>query len=261
MNEKEYLTRIGYTGKIEPTLEALQQLQKSHLLSVPFENLDIHYGIPIQLDIERIFNKIVRNKRGGFCYELNGLFFELLTVIGFETKRVSARVYDGKKGYGQEYDHLALVVNLNGKEYLTDVGFGEFTFRPLQLQLNKTQNDERGHFIIAEFGQEYLSVSKVDNGETRPEYTFKNLHRDFHEFNRMCHYHQTNQASHFTRNKLITIPTEHGRITLTSDKLKKSAHNSIEETVLEDEAEFRENLRTYFKIELETDGTRGISKR
>ena len=93
MNKNEYLRRIGIEEKeIEPTLENLKLLQRRHLLNVPFENLDIHWKRPILLDSDNFYEKVVNKKRGGFCYELNGLFNELLKEIGFQTKIISARV-------------------------------------------------------------------------------------------------------------------------------------------------------------------------
>ena len=130
MHKELYLERMGFRESTEPGLESLTQLQEAHLLNIPFENLDIHYGIPIELDIDKIYQKIIIDKRGGFCYELNGLFYELITAIGFKAKRVSARVFNKEKGYGPEFDHLAIIVDISGVEYLSDVGFGEFTFAP-----------------------------------------------------------------------------------------------------------------------------------
>ncbi|HYK47600.1 MAG TPA: arylamine N-acetyltransferase, partial [Parafilimonas sp.] len=75
MDVDRYLRRINYEGTREPNLTLLAALQKQHLLHVPFENLDIHYKTPIELNVPRIFEKVVHNKRGGFCYELNGLFY------------------------------------------------------------------------------------------------------------------------------------------------------------------------------------------
>src|SRR4030095_16487825 len=94
MEVEKYLQRLGYNGSIQPTIELLQVLQKRHLLNVPFENLDIHYKVPIQLDLETIFEKVVIKKRGGFCYELNGIFYEMLRSIGIDLKMISARVVD-----------------------------------------------------------------------------------------------------------------------------------------------------------------------
>ena len=112
------------------------------MFRIPFENLDIHLGVPIDLDIDKLFHKIVINQRGGLCYELNSLFLELLTDLGFNAKRISGRVYDKNKGYGEEFDHLAIIVNLNGLNYLSDVGLGEFTFAALKLESETLQNDQ-----------------------------------------------------------------------------------------------------------------------
>jgi len=131
MNIHEYLNRIKYEGDMTPGLKLLQGLQKSHLMTVPFENLDIHYGNPIELDLGSFYRKIIIQKRGGFCYELNSLFQTLLDLLGFESKIISARVYDSQKNdFGEQYDHLAVIVTLDSKEYFVDVGFGEFACDP-----------------------------------------------------------------------------------------------------------------------------------
>ena len=94
MDTERYLRRIGIK---ETTFlvnaESLKFLQKQHLLHIPFENLDIHWKRPILLDTGKFYEKIIEEKRGGFCYELNGLFYELLTEIGFQCKIISARVF------------------------------------------------------------------------------------------------------------------------------------------------------------------------
>ena len=147
-DREKYLQRIKYSGPLEPNLDLLKKLQKTHLLHVPFENLDIHYPSPIELDIARIYAKIVFNNRGGFCYELNGLFYELLFSLGYNAKRISARVFEKNDNYGPEYDHFAIIVQIGNVEYLTDVGFGELLFEPLELQLNQIPEDARGSFLI-----------------------------------------------------------------------------------------------------------------
>src|SRR5574342_783566 len=103
MNVTEYLERITYSGEHKPSLETLNELQAAHLLTVPFENLDIHNKIKINL--AHSYDKRITRRRGGFCYELNGLFFGLLKEVGFNVKMVSARVYDAEKGFGPEFDH------------------------------------------------------------------------------------------------------------------------------------------------------------
>jgi N-hydroxyarylamine O-acetyltransferase len=252
--KEKYLKRIKYSGNIEPNLNTLKRLQRHHLLNVPFENLDIHYSIPIELSIEKFFNKIINENRGGFCYELNGLFYELLKDLGFDVKMVSARVFDQNKGYGKEYDHLAIIVKINADEYLTDVGFGEFTFEPLKLEMGTIQNDERGDYKISKYENGYLRVSKIENDKKTPEYIFKNKKRKLKEFDEMCNYHQTSPNSHFTSKRLITIPTDDGRITITGNKLKIKEFELTTEIVLENETEFEKELWNKFRIKKDSSG-------
>src|SRR5206468_7848795 len=105
-----YLQRINYRGEQTPTAATLRELHRAHLLTAPFENLDIHLGRPILIDQDVLFDKIVRRRRGGFCYELNGLFALLLRGLGFEVTLLSAGVARANGDFGPDYDHLTLLV-------------------------------------------------------------------------------------------------------------------------------------------------------
>ena len=135
MNRAAYLSRIGVNESDLTTDGAtLRLLQRQHLLTIPFENLDIHWKRPIVLDTERFYRKIIEEKRSGFCYELNGLFNELLLDLGYTTRLVSARVFNPiKSEYGPEFDHMILVVTVGDAEYIADVGFGDFIAEPPNL--------------------------------------------------------------------------------------------------------------------------------
>ena len=249
MEIEKYLQRIGCNGTIRPTIESLQVLQKRHLLSIPFENLDIHYKIPIQLNVESIFEKVVIKKRGGFCYELNGIFYELLRSIGFDVKMISARVFDqGQQIFSPEFDHLAIIAKIDSVDYLADAGFGEFAFSPLKVEPDTIQNDERGNFRIERHDKSYYKVVKMDGEEWIPEYMFTLTKRDLSEFEDMCRYNQTSPLSHFTQNKFCSLATEKGRITVTAKKTKITVGDSVTEVPLESEEEFLEALETYFHI-------------
>lgn len=250
-NREKYLERIQYSGNLDSDLDTLRKLQKNHLLTVPFENLDIHYNTPIELNIDRIYGKIVRKNRGGFCYELNGLFFELLRSIGFDVKRISARVNIKDNEYSPEYDHIALIVKIRGAEYLTDVGFGEFIFEPLKLEFDLTQDDPRGQYIVDSYDGDYIRINRIENGNRIPEFIFQNIGRDFKKFTEMCLYHQSNPNSHFMRKKLISLPTEKGRITISGNTLKIQELETTIEKVLENETEFEKELWDRFKVKLE----------
>lgn len=247
MNINDYINRINYKGALNPSLAVLSDLQESHLLNVPFENLDIHFGNAIELDLGNIYHKIVVKGRGGFCYELNGLFNTMLKKIGFDSKIISARVYDAKKGdFGKEYDHLAIIVNLDNIKYLVDVGFGEFVFHPLKLELNTTQSDPRGDFVIEEYNDIYYQVSKVQGNTKSVEYIFSEKERAFDEFSEMCNYHQTSPESHFTQKKLISKPTKNGRITLTGNRLKVTEKGKVKTDLKLSEEEYEKELLKHF---------------
>ena len=128
-----YLARIRYSGPLNCTSETLKQLQLAHLLTVPFENLSIHAAEPIVLDETALFDKIVRRRRGGFCYEVNGLFAWLLKALGFEVAMLSAGVANDHGVFSPDFDHMTLLVRLD-EPWLADVGFGDSFVEPIKLK-------------------------------------------------------------------------------------------------------------------------------
>lgn len=252
MNVSTYLDRIQYTGSLDTSLETLRNLHYQHLLSIPLENLDIHYGRKIVLEPEALFTKIITQKRGGFCYELNGLFYELLRTLGFAVKRVSGRVYDAGNGFNDEFDHLAIVARIDDTDWLVDIGFGRrFPLYPLPIKLDQLREDRTGRYVITTHDGTYLAVKQQDEtGDWVPAYIFTLTPRELADFASMCHYHQTSAESYFTQNKLCTLVTARGRITLTDDKLKITEHDRHTEQVVADREEFEKLLTEYFDIQI-----------
>src|SRR3989454_11031019 len=147
MDTKAYLERIGYGGRTRPSPDVLRRLHKKHLLSIPFENLDIHVGRPIILSEDAFYEKLITHRRGGFCYELNGSFAALLTSLGFKVRMLSARVARKDGGFTPEFDHMTLLVAMKGR-WLADVGFGESFTEPKSLDFQGPQTDTgRGYRI------------------------------------------------------------------------------------------------------------------
>src|SRR5262245_38961852 len=136
MNVTSYLERINYTRHVKPDVETLHGLQLAHMQSVPFENLDIGLKRPIKIDEVSIWDKLINQRRGGFCYELNGLFAWLLKQIGFNVTYLNARVYNSRGKLGIDFDHLALLVRIPGEKgrWLADVGFGDSFEEPLRME-------------------------------------------------------------------------------------------------------------------------------
>lgn len=214
MDPRLYLQRIGWQGKPGADLITLKKLQTAHLYTVPFENLSIHTGEWIRLDYDWLFEKIVRRRRGGFCYELNGLFGWLLSEIGYDVTLLSARVLSAGGAYGPEFDHLVLKVDLDDS-WLVDVGFGRAFSEPLAIRTGEEQTQGNERFKITQEGEDYI-YWRFDN-EWLAGYRFSLKPRNLSDFSEMCRYHQKSSQSPFTEKWLATMLTENGRETLHQD--------------------------------------------
>jgi N-hydroxyarylamine O-acetyltransferase len=253
MDVRAYLGRIGYNGPFGPTFErtseTLETLHRQHMLTVPFENLDISLGREIVLDPERFVEKVVRQRRGGFCYELNGAFATLLTAAGYRVTLLSARVANAEGIASKEFDHLTLRIDLE-ESWLADVGFGDNFLEPLRLITDIEQPDSAGTFRFTQAGERWRLEVRQPDGRWRLQYDFSLQPRQLFEFAGMCHYHQTSPDSHFTRNRICSLATPNGRVTLSGMHLITTSNGRKEETLLSTDAEWHSALRDRFGITL-----------
>lgn len=217
MNTTAYLQRIGYRGTLAPDLQTLESLHQAHLYAVPFENLDIHLGREIVLDDERLFRKIVEKRRGGFCYELNSVFAQLLRAVGFRVTMLSAGVMSESGDFGPDFDHMALMVDLE-ERWLVDVGFGDSFRAPIRLDERGEQRQGEESFRIDAEGKNLIYLRSQD-GEWKPQYLFTLRARQLSDYEEMCRYHQTSPESPFTKKRVCTLATPEGRITLSERRL------------------------------------------
>jgi N-hydroxyarylamine O-acetyltransferase len=250
MDVRAYLAGIRYNGPLAPTVDTLRALHRQHMLTVPFENLDIGLGREIVLDPERFVEKIVRQRRGGFCYELNGAFAALLRAAGFHVTSLSARVSDEGGIASKEFDHLTLRVDLEDA-WLADVGFGDNFLEPLRLVSEIEQQDAAGSFRLIDAGERWRLERRQPDRSWRLQYDFSLLPRQLSEFAGMCRYHQTSPDSHFTRNPVCSLATPDGRVTLSGMRLIITSNGRKEEQVLEAEADWHSALRDRFGIVLD----------
>ncbi|GLZ32431.1 N-hydroxyarylamine O-acetyltransferase [Lentzea sp. NBRC 105346] len=229
-----YLARIGATRD-----SSLAELQERHLLTVPFENLDIHLGTRIVLDESLLLEKVVGRRRGGFCYELNGAFAALLRSLGHDVKLLACRVFLPDR-IGAPLDHVALQVD---DVWLCDVGFGRFAMRPLRLDSREDQVDPSGVFRLHDTEDGDIDVHQ--NGE--PQYRLEPRERTLDQFIPTCWWMQTAPESHFLKEPMCTIALPDGRITFAGTKLIRTSGDSREETPVDDVPAV---LRKYFGVEL-----------
>lgn len=246
MDITTYLRRINYSGPLAPNAETLRGLQKAHLLAVPFENLSIHAGEPIILNDAALFEKIVSRHRGGFCYELNGLFAWLLRQLGFRVDMLSASVANPKGEWGPEFDHMTLLVHLE-ERWLADVGFGDSFVEPLLFDNRGEQIQGLRSYRIAEDASHFVLSQKQLNEDWKPQYRFTTAAHVYSDYDEMCRYQQTSPESHFTKGRICSRLTPDGRVTLSQDRLILTKGSDKEEREV-NQNEVVKALREYFDI-------------
>jgi N-hydroxyarylamine O-acetyltransferase len=247
MDLDAYLQRIGHHGTREPTVDTLVQLHRAHLYAVPFENLDIHLGRPIVLSLPDVFDKVVRQRRGGFCYELNSLFAWCLQALGFRVDMLSSRVFNGG-ALGPDFDHMLLLVH-GATTWIADVGFGDSFLEPLTLGQDEQAQHGRSYRLV-EHGGEWTLHQRLPGSDWQAEYTFTLQPRTLAEFDPMCHYHQTSPASPFTRKSVCTLATRSGRVTLSNGRLIVTRDGQRQERSVASEDEYLTLLREHFAVDL-----------
>jgi N-hydroxyarylamine O-acetyltransferase len=255
MDIKAYLQRINYRGSLDATAQTLQQLQLAHLLTVPFENLSIHSAEPIILDDDALFEKIVVRRRGGFCYELNGLFAALLRELGFEVASLSAGVANAEGIFGPDFDHMTLLVTTKEPgstvRWLADVGFGDSFREPLLLDSRDEQAQGIRMYQIVSDEAHLIMMQRHDGDEWKAQYRFTLQPHNYADYAEMCRYHQTSPQSHFTRARVCTRATPEGRLTLSEMRLITTIDGKERtEQLLTNEDEYTSVMEKHFGIEM-----------
>ena len=254
MNLDNYLNRINYHQIPQINIDTLKELHRKHFFAVPFENLDISLKKPLNVDVNSLYKKVVIEKRGGFCYELNFLFYHLLKQIGFDCQIISARMYEKRDTLGAECDHLAILVKLE-ENWLIDVGYGNLFSEPMKIC--RHNRDDSANFY--EDRSSVYKMSRVNElnyilSESRRNYKFEKIYmfdttsRKIEEFNEQIRFKQYSKESYFVKNRICTVPTKKGRITLFNNKFIKTTFNKKEERTIQNDREFYQILRREFDI-------------
>ncbi|CAN8187062.1 unnamed protein product [Coccothraustes coccothraustes] len=277
MDIKEYFARISYQGShSKPDLATMSDIFQHHIQAVPFENLSIHCGERIELDLEATYNKIVRKKRGGWCMENNYLLSWVLRTLGYDITLLGAKVYVPElEAYPEEIDHLLLQVELDGKSYIVDAGFGMAyqMWQPMELISGRDQPQTPGVFRFQEENgtwyldkkmrrkqyipnQSFSSSDLLEKKECRKVYMFSLEPRTVEDFRFQCTYLQSSPDSLFTKKSICTLQTTDGFRALIGWTLTETTYNYkenmdlVEFVTLEDE-EVEKALKEKFNITLE----------
>ena len=218
------------------------------MFAVPFENLDIPLGNPISLSLPAFYTKIVERRRGGFCYELNGLFGWLLEQLGFRVRRLSAGVYGGGQP-GPDFDHLTLLVETE-EWLLADVGFGDSFVDPLPLTGSVTAAGTGTLYRLAGVDSDRVLERQKPGADWEPQYAFTLQPHTLDEYGPRCHWTQTSPESGFTRKVSCSLATPDGRITLAGRRLITTRSQARTEHEVTSMDEYRTLLKSHFGIDL-----------
>ncbi len=197
MKKQDYLDLLQMEKMKNPDLTYMEKLHERHLLTVPFENLNVRRGIHINLDQEYLFDKIILKKRGGLCFEINRLFAWLLEELGYQVDICSSRVWDeSKQIFGPEYDHMVLCVNLKDN-YLLDVAFGDCFRLPISLTKARTKDISGSYRIIqSDTVQDHYELQRLEKNKWLPIYCFSTQDHQVSDFMGMADYNSSSKNSY-----------------------------------------------------------------
>ncbi|HEY8614635.1 arylamine N-acetyltransferase family protein [Phenylobacterium sp.] len=200
MDLAAYFERIGFQGEARPDLATLRALHRAHLLAIPYENLDVQLGRPLTPDPRAAFDKLVGRRRGGWCYEMNGVFGAALEAIGFRVTRLAGGVMRELIGDVQAGNHLVLLVHLD-RPWIADVGFGDGSLEPFPLAAGAIRADGFD-FRLADLDGRWWRFHNHDQGGAKSyDFTLEPAAEDL--LGAKCQWLQTAPESVFVQNALV----------------------------------------------------------
>jgi N-hydroxyarylamine O-acetyltransferase len=245
-----YFNRVGYGGDTDISLDTLTKMHHAHFHSIPFENFDILLGRGINLDSQAVFNKLVLKKRGGYCFELNGLFLDALQALGFKARALLARVH--LTGTASGRGHQLELVSIDGKDWVVDVGFGlNSPRRPLPLELDHPVTEEGRTLRLADGGHFGIMFQTFEEDDWKDLYSFDLGYVFPPDIAYGNHYTSTHPDTFFTNSRVAGIPLPGGGITLMDRTLKIINKGKEKVQKLPDSPAYFDAVRKYFKIDLD----------
>ena len=247
MNLKRYLDRIGYRGSTRPTLEVLRDIHRAHACGITYENLDVVLQTPVDQDIGRIFNKIVDQGRGGWCYEMNGLLGWALTEIGFDVTRVCGGVMRTERGDDSFGNHLMLRVRLDEQDWIADVGLGDGIIEPILLTAGTHSHYGRSFRLERLAAQEWRFHNR--SGGLPLSYDFVEGTDTERRLAHTCASLQNDPESMFRQNVICQRMSEVGGVMLLG-RVLRDFDPKKPRLLLDSETELKTTLSEVFKLKV-----------
>ena len=227
------LHRIGFNDAITVSHQTLKKLHIACVTNIPFETLDIFFKKRFSLSLPGLYDKIVVNRRGGYCYELNGLFFYLLQGLGFEVSIYSAQLCDSGGAIIPSSQHMVLAVKLEHL-WLTDVGYGNGFLEPLLLEDSPIQKQGNRSYQCASRNSKYV-IEEMRNGVWRPWYVFAKEPKQVDDFEGRNRFHQTSRESVFFEKRISMIMRGDELIELYGNQLTRTTSSRTFITKIKEE--------------------------
>jgi N-hydroxyarylamine O-acetyltransferase len=244
-----YLRRIGYQGSQaapRPDITTLREICRGHSATIPFETLEMFEGVVPATDVCLLFDKIVTQRRGGICIELNGLLAHFLQEIGFSVTIMAGGVALPQGRFSTRLDHSLLLVDVGGQAWLTDVGFsGASFFEPIPFPGAEQHQHGWAFFVEEEDGYHVVYRRDLD-GQTVPLFRFTLQAYQLAEFRDVLEYHTLSPASPFPQTLICARTTDGGKITLVNDRVTVADRGRQSVTLISDMAEREHVLSRIF---------------
>jgi len=248
--QNEYLHRIKHSGEVKTTIAHLRAIHHAQLFTIPFENFDIFLNRAIYLEPDKLFQKLVQSKRGGYCFELNGLFLMALKLFGFDARALLGRVHVTGTPTGR--GHQISLITIEGKQWIADVGFGSDTPRaPIPFIINQPTTHYGQTVRLVENQYYGIMLQTKNNDKWEDLYSFDLDYVCPGDIEYGNYFNSTHSNSLFVFARVVALPVDDGIITLYNRTLKKTLEGKEIETQLEEDQTYIEALKTHFGIELD----------
>ncbi|PEL11337.1 hypothetical protein CN601_11390 [Bacillus sp. AFS017336] len=249
-----YFKHIGLRQPDTISYSSLKEIHRHHLLSIPFENIDIISQIPLTMNPTLVMKKISSGKRGGICFETNSLLFSVLQELGFNVSFISTQFWNQEKHqWNPVFSHLSILVKINGQNYLADVGIGGGFLEPLLLQDQYEYSDSNGSYRIKEQDNSGFILQKF-NESWKDLLFISTIPKQLYQFEKQFNYFQTSNETIFTQYKIVNLLTKEGRISLSDHQLKVTKNRRIFITEIKNEDEWQSIFNQLFNPKAEIKG-------
>lgn len=232
-------------------LNSLNHYIRRFMYTVPFENINVQNGVPISVNVDDLFNKIVHQHRGGFCYEMNTLFQNYLKEKGFHLDCVSGTVHAPDDSWSRDGSHMSTIVHLD-KDYIADVGFGDLPTEAIPITRPDDVHiihDTNGYYRAITDEDDTIHLQKqIDREHWRTSYKTQFTPRNWPYFIEHLHYNEHDPRSIFVQNLIITMPKHYGRVSMSNEHLTVTTrHDKQKERVTHDN--YKKLIKKHFGID------------